>query len=486
MSNRNQPQHTVKGLPADCDFVFVVTAYTQSGVESGFSNEAIYRASMPVPGDEVVGNNPPPPATPDPPQTNNPGDSASDAVVRVNCGGGRYWDRAGNEWSADFGYNTGRVASTSKAIAGTSDDTLYQSNRWNSKRTKPLEYAFKLANGAYTVNLHFAETYRRASALNERVFDIQIENQFVAQDFDIFAEAGGNTALKQPYAVSVTDGELNIKFLHGARNPQINAIEVVLRSAGQGQDITAPDAPRQLTGTASAAGDRVTLKWKAAIDTGGSGIDGYVIYRNNRQIGYAKGTTFTDDTVEAGRTYAYEVSAVDKALNESETTAVVQVSTGAGSAPNDPIRVNAGGKAYTDRQGYRWLADTGYNTGNTTSVSGSIARTRDDLLYRTNRKNARKTPKLAYAFDVANGDYLVKLHFAETDRKAFAKGKRNFGIHIEDRLVERSLDIYGKVGRNAALIKSYTVTVTDGQLEIVFSKKTNDPVINAIEVLPVN
>jgi hypothetical protein len=42
LADRNAPQYTAKGLPSGSDFVFVVTAYISSGMESGFSNEAYY------------------------------------------------------------------------------------------------------------------------------------------------------------------------------------------------------------------------------------------------------------------------------------------------------------------------------------------------------------------------------------------------------------------------------------------------------------
>jgi Malectin domain len=83
----------------------------------------------------------------------------------VNAGDGAYTDRAGDVWSADrryvaggFGYTNpaATMASTKKAISGTEDDPLYQTQRVN-----PTEYRFDgLPAGAYQLELGFAELTR--------------------------------------------------------------------------------------------------------------------------------------------------------------------------------------------------------------------------------------------------------------------------------------------------------------------------------------
>jgi hypothetical protein len=51
LANSSAPRYRVEGLPAESDFVFVVTAYTDAGQESGYSNTAIYRAPVTSPDD---------------------------------------------------------------------------------------------------------------------------------------------------------------------------------------------------------------------------------------------------------------------------------------------------------------------------------------------------------------------------------------------------------------------------------------------------
>jgi chitodextrinase len=412
-------------------------------------------------------------------------ESSENAVVRVNCGGDRFQDASGNDWAADTGYNGGHTHKESTGIAGTSDDVLYRSHRWDPKKSPELEYSFSIPNGDYLVKLHFAEIYSGTFGVGLRKFGIMIEGAVVEKSLDVFAEVGADTALISSYPVSVKDGQLNIRFVHNVENPMISAIEVLPTTANT--DLMPPPAPSQLTGTVSASGDTVTLKWSSVVDSNGDGIDGYTIYRDGSQIGYTSKTSFTDDTVELGHTYIYEVSAVDKAFNESTDVATVQVTTDTNSSAEDErvtIRVNTGGKAFTDHQGDQWSADAGYNGGQPYKQSTAIAGTSDDTLYCSHRWDPKKSPELEYSFSIPNGDYIVKLHFAEIYSGTCGVGRRKFDIMIEGAVVEKSLDVFAEVGAKTALINSYPVSVKDGQLNLRFIHKVENPMISGIEILP--
>ncbi|MBK8268208.1 MAG: choice-of-anchor D domain-containing protein [Planctomycetes bacterium] len=154
-------------------------------------------------------------------------------LYRINCAGPSYTDPDGNTWSPDTGYfNTGKVSSTSANIAGTELDTLYRTERYDSATAPEMVYSFPLANGAYRVKLHFAETYSPLFLAGRRVFDVAAEGAVVLDDLDIFARVGGNTALIETVDVNVADGALNVEFRHGIENPKINAIEIAELSGG--------------------------------------------------------------------------------------------------------------------------------------------------------------------------------------------------------------------------------------------------------------
>ena len=149
-------------------------------------------------------------------------------IWRINAGGGEYTDKMGNLWSADHSYNTGGAhAVRNVAIAGTEDDVLYRSNRWDARKLPAMEYRIEIPNGNYTVSLHFADLWEGPAAAVKRVFDVDIEDERIINDLDIHKTVGYNAALIMTSDVVVTDGELNIRFLHQVRNPLVSAIEVI-------------------------------------------------------------------------------------------------------------------------------------------------------------------------------------------------------------------------------------------------------------------
>jgi len=147
-------------------------------------------------------------------------------VYRINAGDGNYTDSWGQEWQADQGFNTGSTFTTTTPIAGTSDPALFQSERWDPGGAPELQYSLPVPNGLYRVNLYFAEIYSGTQSVGARVFDVVMENTLVFDNLDIFAEVGGNTALIKTVDVEVTDGVLEIQFLHEVENPKVTAIEV--------------------------------------------------------------------------------------------------------------------------------------------------------------------------------------------------------------------------------------------------------------------
>ena len=149
-------------------------------------------------------------------------------IVRINAGGGSYVDSNGDLWQADDYFDGGNVFETTDAIFQTEDDTLYQSERWNQN----LSYDIPVENGAYSVNLHFAEIYWED--FGQRVFDASLEGQLIEDDLDIFERArnaffpGDDNALviTAPQVV-VADGILDLDMAASIDNAKISAIELI-------------------------------------------------------------------------------------------------------------------------------------------------------------------------------------------------------------------------------------------------------------------
>lgn len=139
--------------------------------------------------------------------------------------------------------------------------------------------------------------------------------------------------------------------------------------------------------------------------------------------------------------------------------------------------VKAGGGQYTDISGNVYKADTDYSGGETASTIASIAGTPDGKLYQTEMYG-----NFAYSIPLANGNYNVTLKFAEIHWNA--SGRRIFNVSMQGQQVISNLDIYAKVGRNAACDITIPVSVANGALNIKFTSVVNYAKVSAIEVTP--
>ena len=89
-------------------------------------------------------------------------------------GGGQVTAGNGIVFEADAGPTTGAAASqvfsTTAGIAGTTDDALFQNERWTFGGSYTYEVA--VANGTYQVDLLLAEIYSGITGPGQRVFDM--------------------------------------------------------------------------------------------------------------------------------------------------------------------------------------------------------------------------------------------------------------------------------------------------------------------------
>ncbi len=260
--------------------------------------------------------------------------AAPPALIRVNVGGPAYTDAEGNAWSADTGYNTGSALAwpAETAIAGTSDPTLYRTERWDAPAAPALTYSFTVPNGVYQVRLHFAENYSALFAVGQRVFDVQAEGATAIAGLDVFAEAGAQTALVKTISVTVADGVLNLVFVHGVEDPFVNAIEVL--GSDTGPDTTPPTVP-VLAAPVPVGANRIDLTWSAAFDA--VGVTGYHVERCQEagcadfaEIAQVSGsiTALGNTGLAATTSYSYRVRARDAAGNLSAYSNVGTATTG--------------------------------------------------------------------------------------------------------------------------------------------------------------
>jgi len=109
-------------------------------------------------------------------------------------------------------------------------------------------------------------------------------------------------------------------------------------------DTTAPSVPTGLTATAASC-SQINLSWTASTDTGGSGVNGYNVYKNGAYLKQVTTTSTTDTGLNASTSYSYTVSAVDNAGNQSAQSSPASASTPACPdtiAPTGSITINEG------------------------------------------------------------------------------------------------------------------------------------------------
>jgi hypothetical protein len=139
--------------------------------------------------------------------------------------------------------------------------------------------------------------------------------------FDIYVNGNYQTELTLAAGAS-GDADFNVAMPAGDGSTTVTVIADDLdQRVGQGQatiivDSTDPDAPGGLAGEVKRK-TRVQLSWDAAGDSGGSGVESYLVYRDGAQIAEAGCCGYTDNGGSTGTTYVYGVSAVDRAGNVS-------------------------------------------------------------------------------------------------------------------------------------------------------------------------
>jgi len=130
-------------------------------------------------------------------------------------------DADGHLWAADTGFIGGTAGNFGNiSIANTTDPLIYQTERYQL-----TGYALPVANGTYSVTLHFAENYQTAAG--KRRFSINVEGTSIT-DLDVFVAAGGSRiALLRTVSATVSDGVLNIDFSASLGDTMIDGLEVI-------------------------------------------------------------------------------------------------------------------------------------------------------------------------------------------------------------------------------------------------------------------
>jgi subtilisin-like proprotein convertase family protein len=359
--------------------------------------------------------------------------------ININCGGNAYTSSTGVNYLADGNFDNGTVFSnTTVPINNTADQILYQTERYDNN----LAYSFPVPlNGNYEVTLHFAEVFNKNQAVNKRVFDMLLEGNLVLDDYDIFASVGGYTPDVKTFQVLVSDGELNITSSSTVNKAKLCAIQIKYNPP-------VCNDPNHIP----------------TVDT----ISASICSTDSLFVGgaYQDTSGFYSDTL------------LNK--NACDSVVVTELVVAACTTPAFELGINCGGNSYTASNGHLFVADSLFSGGLTsTNLSKTISNTSDELIFQSERYAAN----LMYDITVPNGSYDVSLYFAEIFNKNYSAGKRVFDVFLEGSLVLDDYDIFADVGADAAVIKTFTINVTDQTLNITTTSSANNAKFCAIRVV---
>ncbi len=449
-------------------------------------------------------------------------------LFRVNAGGGLVaaTDGPNPDWVANTGngpqsgtgftVNTGTTSSFTPTTLNASVPTytpigLFDTERWDPDPVPEMQWEFGTGNGNFIVNLFFKNGFGGTSAPGARVFDVEIEGVLVLNDWDLSAEYGHQVGAMESFPITVTDGTLNIEFLHGTENPLINAIEIL----GSGGAVVPPITVTQLADQTNSEGQTINLPVSAS---GGDPLENFSFSATGLppglQIEPTTGLLFDDIDVGAAGSYNVTITVDKPSSTPVQMSFIWNVVTNPPSAGNVLYRVNAGGPLVpaSDAPNPDWGEDSGTfgNVGNSQYLSASsgsgvysitsasaypgpvdvsdpsIPAGTPPSIFDTERYDAPAAPEMLYEFPVTPGnDYEVRIYLAEIFSGIIAAGERVFDVSIEGTVPSSMDDIdpFALKGAAAGFVVSHTLTAADNTLQVEFIHGVENPAIKGIEIL---
>lgn len=387
--------------------------------------------------------------------------------IRIHSGGVAYTDSLGRLWAEDQFFSGGASFGVFDPIQGTSDPGLYQTERFGT-----FGYHVPVRNGLYNVRLHFAELWFKR--VGDRMFGVSAEGRVIVQDMDLYKSSGFMAAMVWSGLVGVKDGRLDLEFLPWKDSPVLCALEVLpvaldppalQLSAGPNRELRLPlDTVRlevqPTEGSASIFG--ASCSWSQMSGPQPAGIE-------------SPSLLVSDVHFSAPGQYRFHASVTrGNLIGETEVAVLVRPA----ADPPGTIRIRCGGAAFTDSLERIWSADAFYTGGFSYSAAATILGSGDAGLYQSERAGKQ----FGYRIPVANGDYTVRLHFAEIYWKN--PGSRIFSVMLEGRPMISGLDLCGAAGPGGVLVRETQQNVADGFLDLAFSAQLDAAKISAIEILP--
>ena len=442
-------------------------------------------------------------------------------LYRVNSGGPEITAIDGGlNWGADQPTNISpylTVAGTNESfnsttipVDGSVNQTttpleIYASERFDEISGNPnMTYSFPVPqSGNYEIRLYMGNSFIGTSQPGQRIFDVELEGIVLSSlnDIDLSKTFGHEIGTVITHTLKITDGAIDIRFLHGAiENPMINAIEIL--------DVPDSDTPIYVYPIADLLGySGQALNGSLGVSAyGGDGNlqysaiglpPGLLIEPTNGQIG---GTIDTFATSGSPYNVTITVDDSDGLSSDAVTINFLWSIIDASS-----YRINAGGDlVFATDIGLNWENNrnsgmqVGFNysvnTGLTSSFGGVDFEYRDVSipayidegtfagLFARERYDGPNAPEMEYTLAIDNGDYVVNFFLSNSFNGTSQPGQRVFDILLEGNIVRDNLDLIQEFGHQIAGMLSFPVTVNDGELNISFGHEVENPNVAALEI----
>ncbi|QDU67839.1 choice-of-anchor D domain-containing protein [Engelhardtia mirabilis] len=141
--------------------------------------------------------------------------------IRIDLGGPGLVDGNGKTWEPSYGTTVTTSGSTPDPIAGTTDDSIYQTYIEGTQ----FELNLPIPAGYYEVTLHLVEPVHHAAG--QRVFNVFHEEFLAVAGIDVFAAAGHDTAYELSFLSVVTDGTLSLDLISFTDKAVVAGVEVL-------------------------------------------------------------------------------------------------------------------------------------------------------------------------------------------------------------------------------------------------------------------
>ncbi len=442
-------------------------------------------------------------------------------LYRVNSGGGEVvaidgdipWeeDSTGNnsQYLTSPGNNlsfSGDISSTDSSVdTSTTPFLIFESERFDNEPGDPnISYSFPVPQpGNYEIRLYMGNGFSGTANAGDRIFDVNIEGLTLPllSNIDLSGTYGNNVGTVISHILNVTDGALDIQFLHGIiENPLVNGIEIL-----DAPDTETPLYVYPLANQINNAGEQLDGSLGVQVVGGDGNLQfsavglplGLFIEPTNGQIG---GTIDESAFTDSPYTVSITVDDSDGLTSDQVTTTFIW-----NVVEPFAYRINAGGSVIlTSDAGPNWEDNAleGAESGNNYSVNtgliedfgGIIFENKHisvpayidaatfDTIFAEERYDEATDPKMEYVVPLENGDYMVHLYVGNSFDGADEIGNRVFDILLEGAIVENDLDIIERFGHEIGGMLSYPVSVADGELNISFAHEIENPLVNAIEI----